>query len=113
MSLFFTARAGVDGIVARQRLLLRPGRYQLSYVALLSEGASLGASTLEIMCLPGEKRVTQGPIRETSGALAAVGFTIPGGCESQVLAVVAKSGTSETGVDGVIDSIAIRPAALQ
>ncbi len=104
--LHFEARVGAGGAVASQRLVLPAGAYTLSFNVRATEGATLGASKVEVICIPPGSKV--GELRIAAGRQS-LRFVVPAACVSQSVALTAQSASMETGVDGSLDNVSIRP----
>lgn len=83
--------SGRAGIVARQLLMLEPGRYSLSVVVGDVSGASLGRSSLVAHCAGGPGKLLGSlvlPVADSKGERASFSFAVPNsGCEAQWLAI--------------------------
>jgi len=82
--------------LASQTVLLKPGTYRLDYTAQGSgEVADGGALTWRLLCLPDNKPVLDLPITGLTDRTAgrAARFTVPAGCNAQLLSIEATLGT--------------------
>lgn len=82
--------------LASQTVLLKPGSYSLDYVAQGSgEAADGGTIGWRILCLPDNKPLLDLPITGLSDRTAnrAAPFTVPAGCNAQLLSLEATLGT--------------------
>ena len=82
--------------LASQTVLLKPGTYRLDYVAQGSgEAADGGALGWHLSCLPDNKAILDLPITGLTDRAAgkAARFTVPAGCNAQILSIDATLGT--------------------
>jgi tetratricopeptide (TPR) repeat protein len=100
------ARNGAGGTVARQRLVLQPGLYDLAFHAQASDGATLGASIFNLVCMPSTSRIAHIDLA-AGGAQRHVQISVPTGCREQSLEIVLDSGSSEATIDGRITNISL------
>lgn len=82
--------------LASQTLLLKPGSYRLDYTAQGSgEAADGGAIAWHLFCLPANKPILELPVTGLTdrAATRAGRFTVPEGCNAQLLSLDATLGT--------------------
>ncbi|MEG3146596.1 hypothetical protein U1839_18245 [Sphingomonas sp. RT2P30] len=97
--------------LASQTVLLKPGTYTLDYVAKGSgEVADGGALGWRLLCLPANKPILDLPIAGLSDRASghAVHFTVPEGCNAQLLSIEATLGTFPQSRSVTIARVAIR-----
>ncbi|MEA3002006.1 MAG: hypothetical protein QOH81_794 [Sphingomonadales bacterium] len=101
-----------NGNLASQLLMLRPGRYRLSFRATGDATGEGSRIVWNIACEPGEARLLQLPITGVSSASKrfAAAFTVPaGGCPAQWLRLDGLSGDVENGQSVIISGLSIEP----
>ncbi len=87
---------GQTARLANQTVLLRPGSYTLEYVAQGSgEAADGGALSWRLACLPASTQILDVPISGLTDRASgrATRFTVPDGCNAQLLSIEATLGT--------------------
>lgn len=108
--LFVGARTRGTGEVARQLLMLPAGSYRLTLrVGNVSSDQPSGRPQVRVTCQQGGQQILADqhlPKVPPSGTRAAAAFTVPAGCSSQVLSIIA-NGNSSSAEDSWIDDIAI------
>jgi hypothetical protein len=98
-------RESVGGTVVSQLLVLAPGRYELTYLAVLEHG-SVNAVRLELRCQYGPIPLREFVIGTSTKDWAPqrLTFDVPNRCGSQTLSITASSafGDVEAGMDGLL-----------
>jgi len=102
------ARSGAGGIVARQRLVLAPGSWDLTFSASPDESGTLGKSTIDIVCMDGPNRIGRVALagRQTQ-AQQRFRFAVPPGCASQSLEVALEPGDTEAPLAGSLKNLTL------
>lgn len=110
--LYVEARSGSGGVVARQRLVLTPATYILTFTGRVGGGATLGDSVVELLCVPTRQRLAQIRIAGAVGkSIRQARFIVPANCASQSLEVALYAGSAETTLEGSLDDFAVRPVS--
>jgi tetratricopeptide (TPR) repeat protein len=100
------ARDGSGGVVARQRLVLAQGTYLLRFNASAADGATLGDSRFDVLCLPARNRIAQAPLAAGSGRTdQRWRFTVPAGCANQSLELTLVPGRTEAAIEAALSEI--------
>ena len=110
-ALTLSASTGRNGEVARQLLILAPGRYRLSALAGDVGSDEMSRPQVAILCaVRGGQDLMRAslPAAESRPGRMQQGFTVPaGGCPAQWLSIVARSDLQTGASEPWIDSIAI------
>lgn len=102
--LSFNAPADYDGNIARQMLVLAPGRYLLRSAATLGEGNG-ATPTWTIACVSGNSLAA---VPLTSGQEASASFSVPKACPAQWIALALVNADADRGTSAQISSVNIR-----
>ncbi len=100
---------GGSGEFARQLLTLQPGGYR---IALITSGASadrIARAAVAVTCASGNGELLRLPLSTTARARLESSFTVPPGCEAQMLTIVAPAGLGDGNASVVLDDLAITP----
>lgn len=104
-ALYYVLDSGKQGEIARQMVVLKPGRYQLSGVHNISDNDQLGSLTWQIICADTNVAVLNG---STTNPSLETRFVVPtSGCGAQWLILNARA--LDTRVSGWVDNIALTP----
>lgn len=105
------ARDGSGGVVARQRLVLAQGTYLLRFNASAADGATLGDSRFDVLCLPARNRIAQVPLAAGSSRTDhRWRFTVPAGCPNQSVELVLIPGRTEAAIEAALSEISVARA---
>lgn len=107
--LHFEARVGAGSTVASQRLLLPAGRYRLGFSVRAADRGALGASRIEVTCIPSGLRLAEVRLDGAVNGRGSVPLAVGPACPSQSIVLVAQSATMDSGVDAALDDVSIRP----
>ena len=110
----FGANAGRGGAVARQTLLLPPGRYRLGAESGSLEGGDAISPTLVVRCAgEGGAELLRLPLRMPAdgAARSAAAMAVPAGCPAQTIALELVGDPAGAERSGWIDSLTVAPAS--
>ena len=104
-ALYYELDSGKQGEIARQMVVLPPGKYQLSGAHNISDNDQLGSLTWQIICADTNVAVLNG---STTNPSLETRFVVPtSGCGAQWLILNARA--LDTRVSGWVDNIALTP----
>jgi hypothetical protein len=117
-ALFLSAEAGEQGEVARQVLLLPASTYQISAITGNVPSDLTDRPRIVLSCLAPHETVLLDlafPTSDNRGALLRVNVTVPAGCTSQFLQIVAHASLDGAGAGAMpwIDNIQIVPTTAR
>lgn len=110
LRLAFRADIGRGGELARQLLVLKPGRYRLQWLGGHDAPDALGAPVWSVSCADGPPRsLLSGDMAVGAGTQRGSGeFTVPAsGCQGQWLGLAARASTKPGGLNGWVDRVEI------
>ena len=106
----FEAGDGSGGVVARQRLVLLPGRYLLHVEPDESRTSTFQDSTVDVICSGSRQKIATVPLRDSVRREARnVAFSVAPGCDNQTVELGLYSNKSGGAIQGSLTAIGIRP----
>ncbi len=94
-----------DSVLARQLMLLPPGRYQLA-MSVSGQSADRSALGWSVVCLPQSKTIFTLPLKPNSGVVAG-DFQVPEGCPAQRLELTGLMGDFPQSIDLSISRLSL------
>lgn len=100
---------GRSGTAARKLLFLPPGNYAWRGNADLSQMVAMGSATLSLLCNKGPGEWSSVGSSELKTGINKIAFTVPAGCDAQLLTIDLVGGDSQVDSNMVISDMALAP----